>query len=1130
MKKHFLLFVSLALVAFSTALLSGQQTTGQINGTVFDSQGAALPNAQISVIEQSTSLTRATTSNDAGAYSLPFLPPGTYTLTAKARGFATAEQKAISVAVGQIVTLNPTMKPGGAGEVIEVSGEAPLIETSRTEVGGTVSPTEVKDLPILDRNFTELMTLVPGVRPAEGFDPTKTRVGNISINGGDGRQLDISVDGGDNKDLVVGGLVQNFPVEAIQEFNVVTDQYSAEAGHSVGGVANVIIKSGTNQIHGSALGLAQLSTLNRTNYFEKQNCLTHTDPNTGLPAPINDVSRCKSVFHRYDYAFSLGGPVVKDKVFAFGAFEQKREPGSIIAAPGVVADLTAFASETSGFTGGPYAFPTSTLPFPYIDTLAAFRLDFHLSDKQNLFMRYGRQKWTNPNDQLGNTNSPFTADASQGQQDLNNFHDLAIGHSFTISSNKVNSLNIHFQDMVNAILAAPTKTFTVPTATGTATNPNINFADGNQVGQNVNVPQETLIRKYQVRDDFNLLHGKHNLKFGINEIYFAKTGGFFFFGANGYQAFFFGNPVCIAAGSCVVNDPTTGNPETVLFPQGVSTPGALSEISFSGGSGSTVTPPWHALGLYWQDSYKLTPRFTINGGLRWDVNKDFLVPMLGNSLTTSNRTIWWLNQTAMAAGSALTSDPGMQQIQQIVHSKSDLNRKTADWKEYQPRFGFAWDVKGDGKNVIRGGYGISRDQIFQNITLFSIQQTQPTIYQSFFDVISDHPPGFGCSPTTLAQPGGGNFDICSYQFGVSPLPVPAPGTSIADLSPGSIGRIVNPKITDPWSQQFSLGWSSQLGKDYALSVDYYHTHGTHEERVLNVNPTIRPICDPAYGGNSNDPRCIDSTGAVGNTDARLMDLAFQTAGTALGDPTLTAGRFAQIYEYSTNNRSMYDGVNIQLRKRLSPRSMFQVSDTISYSRSWGGFPVASYGGSGLAVTPQQQFNKDEFARTNFDERNRLVFSGIFEVPAGFQISPILQASSGRPYSFLAETDIDGDGRNKNDRVCVGSTIAAPILTPGCTMLKPNTFTGKAFIQMNLRAAKHFKITEHSQVSIWAEFFNLFNRSNFCNSYEEDVGEATFRTPRAFCAGPSNAAFGGVSGSTAFAVPSLHTQMGLKLEF
>jgi hypothetical protein len=217
--------------------------------------------------------------------------------------------------------------------------------------------------------------------------------------------------------------------------------------------------------------------------------------------------------------------------------------------------------------------------------------------------------------------------------------------------------------------------------------------------------------------------------------------------------------------------------------------------------------------------------------------------------------------------------------------------------------------------------------------------------------------------------------------------------------------------------------------------------------------------------------------------------------------------------------------------------MFQVSDTISSSRSWGGFPVASYGGSGLAVTPQQQFAPNEFARTNFDERNRFTFSGLFDLPGSFQVSPIFQAASGRPYSFLAGSDLNGDGRSILDRACVGSTLSAPVLNAGCNELKPNTLTGKAFIQMNLRATKYFNIGERSKVSLYAEFFNLFNRTNFCNSYEEDANLFDpnpaingFNVPKAFCAGPSNAAFGGVSGFTAFAVPSLHTQLGMRFEF
>jgi hypothetical protein len=258
-------------------------------------------------------------------------------------------------------------------------------------------------------------------------------------------------------------------------------------------------------------------------------------------------------------------------------------------------------------------------------------------------------------------------------------------------------------------------------------------------------------------------------------------------------------------------------------------------------------------------------------------------------------------------------------------------------------------------------------------------------------------------------------------------------------------------------------------------VDYYHTLGTHEERVLNANPTFEPLCDSSFpGSNPLDPRCVAGAGT------RLMDLAFQTAGVALGDPTLTAGRFAQIYEYSTNNRSMCDGINFQLRKRASHHLMFQINDTVSWSRSWGGFPVASYGGSGLAVTPQQQFAPNEFARTNFDERNRFVISGVFDLSHGFQLSPIFQASSGRPYSFLTGgPDVDGDGRRTLDRVCVGGTLSSPLYptdqngTPeGCTMIKPNTLTGKPFIQMNLRASKSISFNEHAKLWLYGEFFNL----------------------------------------------------------
>ena len=421
----------------------------------------------------------------------------------QATGFSTVQQKGIQLLVGQVVTVNQTLKPGGAAEVVEVTGEPPMIETTTSTVVGTVSPTEVSSLPILDRNFSGLETLIPGVRQAEGFDPTKTRVGNISVNGGDGRQVDTAVDGGDNKDLVVGGLVQNFTMEGIQEFNVITNHYTAEAGHSVAAVVNVVTKSGTDTIHGSVFALFQNSALDKNDYFTLQGCAAQGITSSNCPKPL---------LHRYHYGGSIGGPIIKNKLFYFGAFEQKREPGNLVVNPPAFSDLTTFASLTQGYPGGPYAFPVQNLPSPYIDTLGTVKLDWTINNAQNMFVRYGGQKWTTPNDQLG---AIFNTDGTQSNSDINNFHDLAIQWNVTISPTKVNQYTAHFQDFVNIIGASPIHLFTYPVVGGgTVTNPNISFSDGTNVGINANVPQQTLIRKYQFADNFTWTHGTHSFKFG----------------------------------------------------------------------------------------------------------------------------------------------------------------------------------------------------------------------------------------------------------------------------------------------------------------------------------------------------------------------------------------------------------------------------------------------------------------------------------------------------------------------------------------------------------------------------------------------------------------------------------------
>lgn len=1057
--------LAVVMAAFLAATyLCAQVNTAQINGTVTDSSGAVVPNVTVTVANPDTGFTRSAKTTDAGAFIVPFLAPGKYNLRTEARGFASVSQRDIALAVGQHSTINLTLKPGTADEVIEVTGEPPLIEQTRSEIGGSVSQVEVKELPLIDRNFANLTALIPGVRPAQGFDPTKTRVGNVSVNGGDGRQTDVNVDGGDNKDNVVGGLVQNFTVEGIQEFNVITNRYSAESGRTLGSVVNVVTKSGTNAFHGGAFGLFQNDNLNRLDFFTAQSCA-----DAGVAEDdCNNPER--KVFH---FGGSLGGPVVKDKFFAFGAYENKREPGAITVEPNAFQELSLVS----------LAGPVRTLDSSYIDHLATVKLDHRISERQNMFYRYGRQKWTQPNDQLGN---PFLADASQGTSNTNQFHDFAVQHNFVLSPTVVNSINLHFQDFVNAILANAGRTFTVPVSDGTTvTNPNLIFPSA-QIGFNTNVPQQTLQRKYQFRDDVSWGVGSHNLKFGTNYIYMPKFGGFFFFGANGYQLSFWDDP------SVILSD-------TATYPQGFATPGAVQSLTQSGGDGRFSQRP-HQLAFYFQDDWKATSRLTLNLGLRWDANINFLPVQLTGDPLTSNRTILLLQQIAAANPGGAAAD-GAALAQFIAGDPDLLRRETANWKEFQPRLGFTWDPTGSGNHVIRGGYGIAFDQVFQNLTLFSLQQAQQNIFQVLQQYITPSRP---VGSQSCPQAG---FDLCQWRFGVDPLPAGAAG--LTDIETGALGFINDPRMTDPYAQQWSLGWQWQFSPNHAFTADYYHVLGIDEPRVLLVNPQIRTVCDPGFAGsNPADPRCV-----AGPT-TRLLDAAWL----AIGEPT---GRLSEIRLLGTNNRSVFDSVNLQLKRRFTRKFTFQTSYVVSWARAWGGRPTSSYGGTSLAIAPENQFRENEFSYSNHDERHRFVASGYVQLPWGFEVAPIFQAASARPFDFLANTDLDGDGRRRIDRVCVGSTPASPIVTNGCQQEDYNSLRGKPFVQLDVRTAKNFRLGETASLKFIWEFYNLFDRDNFCDAFGENQGTATFNEPIGYC--------GAQGFGSPFAGP-LRSQFGLRFEF
>ena len=307
MKKIIALVIVLGALAAAAAPAWAQQTTGTITGRIVDAQGAVVPGVTVTGKNAATGFTRSEVSDGSGVYRLTALPVGTYDLTAELQGFTKVENKGIVVSVGQTLDVAMILKLATVSETITVTGGTPLIETTSSSVGGVVDIGRIENLPLNGRQFANLAATIPGVGLGFHSDPTKSTQYSPQIGGGNGRNLNYQIDGGDNNDDTVGGLLQLFPLEAIQEFNFVTSRYKAEYGRSNGGVMNIVTKSGTNELRGSWFTLMRDTAMNAKTETEK-----------------NSDSE-KQDYSRWQYGGSFGGPIVKNKAHFFGAYERTQQ-------------------------------------------------------------------------------------------------------------------------------------------------------------------------------------------------------------------------------------------------------------------------------------------------------------------------------------------------------------------------------------------------------------------------------------------------------------------------------------------------------------------------------------------------------------------------------------------------------------------------------------------------------------------------------------------------------------------------------------------------------------------------------------------------------------------------------------
>ncbi len=468
------LALAVALAAALAGPLAAQTASGSVAGKVIDERKAALPGVTVEAMAKATGFSRTTVTGGDGVFRLSGLPVGTYTVTAELNGYATVIVAAVNVSVASERSLEISMTPAKLAETITVVDEAPLAATTPA-IGATVSQKELENLPLNGRQFANLATLAPGTTLSVNSDPTKPGQQVVALNGGIGRNVNYVVDGGDNTDDTIGGALQNYSLESVQEFKIQTQQYKAEYGRTTGGVLSVVTKSGTNQLAGSAYGFFRDKSLNSETATEE----------------ASDSG--KQPYRREQYGASLGGPIVKDKLHFFATWEKTDRNTSYtvntILAPGLPPVLPAVQGDAVGT--------------PFTDELGTAKLTYDISAKQYLQVRYGYQK----NSDVYGAN-PLADPSSLGTV-LNDYKSLLVGHTAQLGDSALNEAVFQYTRFKNTI-------------TADSTLPSLLTPSGVTVGQNGNTPQETQQTKYQYKDDFSwsqTIGGhRHDFKAGFNYV------------------------------------------------------------------------------------------------------------------------------------------------------------------------------------------------------------------------------------------------------------------------------------------------------------------------------------------------------------------------------------------------------------------------------------------------------------------------------------------------------------------------------------------------------------------------------------------------------------------------------------